>query len=839
MFQDIRLALRQLAAAKGFTITAMVTLALGIGANTGIFTLIHALMMKSLPVADPQRILRIGDGDNCCVLGGLQGRFSVYSYPLYRYLREHTPEFEAMSAFQAGLDKVGVRRAGANASEPFVDQFVSGNYFTLFGLRPFAGRLIAPADDARGAAPVAVMSYRVWQLHFGGDPSLIGAPFIIDGAPYTLIGIAPPGFFGAALRPDPPDFWMPLASEAAARGKNALLDQKASHWLYVFGLAKPGIQPARVEAEVNTELVQWLLANEPPATPRDRQNIEKQHIALVPGGAGLAEMRENYQHDLRLLVGITGLVLLIACANLANLQLARAAASAAQTSIRVALGAPRSRLIRQVLIESTVLAVAGGALGLFVAAQTAGLLIRMAFHGANYVPIDRTPSLPVLGFAFLLSVVTGVVFGIAPAWSASHADPAAVLHGVGRSASGRSTLPQRTLVVLQAALSLVLLAGAGLMVQTLRNLTGQHFGFQLEGTVVVDVNAGFSGYGPEKLAAVYGEIDRQLRQIPGIGNVALTLYSPMSGNNWQMGVTLEERPEQRGVSPSWDRVSGSFFDTIGARILRGRTFNERDTPDAPQVAVINQAFADQYFPNEDPMGKRFGLGGFRHRADYQIVGLVNTIRFRNPRGPGRPMFFLPMLQMSKSDWDDQAKARSNLIGSVLLRVSGQPQGLEVRIRRTLGAIDPNLTTLNVSPVSEQLDQLLAHERLLGTLAQVFGGLALILASVGLYGITAYSVARRTSEIGVRTALGATRAQVVRLILGGALAQAGIGIAVGIPAALAAGRLLAGQLFGVKASDPVILSAAAIMLGACAAVAGVIPAARASSVDPVRALRVDN
>ena len=839
MFHDIRLAVRQLAAAKGFTITAMVTLALGIGANTGIFTLVHTLMMKSLPVADPQRIIRIGDGDNCCVLGGLQGRFSVYSYPLYRYLREHTPEFEDMSAFQAGIDKVGVRRAGANVSEPFVDQFVSGNYFTLFGLRPFAGRLIAPSDDARGVAPVAVMSYRAWQQHFGGDPSIVGAAFIIEGAPFTVIGIAPPGFFGAGLRPDPPDFWMPLATEPATHVKNSLLDEKTDHWLYVFGRAKPGIHLARVEAEVNTELRQWLLANEPPATERDRQNIDKQHISLAPGGAGLAEMKENYQRDLRLLMGITGLVLLIACANLANLQLARGAAAAAQTSIRVALGAPRSRLIRQVLIESTVLAVAGGALGLLVAAETAELLIRMAFHGANYVPIDTAPSLPVLGFALLLSVATGVVFGMAPAWSASRADPAAALHGAGRSASGRSTLPQKTLVVLQAALSLVLLAAAGLMVQTLRNLTGQQFGFQMEGAVVVDVNAGFGGYAPAKLASIYGEIDRQLRQIPGIRNVALTLYSPMSGNNWQMGATLEERPQQRGVSPSWDRVSGSFFDTIGARILRGRTFDDRDTPDATHVAVINQAFADAYFPNEDPIGKRFGLGGLKHRADYQIVGVVNTIRFRNPRGPGRPMFFVPLLQMWKNEWDDNTKARSNLIESVLLRVGGRPPDLAPRIQRTLGAIDPNLTVLNVSPVSEQLGQLLSHERLIGTLAQVFGGLALILASVGLYGITAYSVARRTSEIGVRTALGATRAQVVRLILGGALAQAGIGIAVGIPAALAAGRLLADQVYGVKTSDPVILAVAIVVLGACAAVAGVIPAARASTVDPVQALRVNN
>ena len=838
MWNDLRFAARQLAAAKGFTITAVVTLALGIGATTGIFTLIYALMMKSLPVADPERIVRIGNGDNCCVLGGFQGDFSVYSYALYNYLREHTAEFEEVSAFQSGPDQVGVRRAGSNASDPFVDQFVSGNYFTLFGLHPFAGRLIEASDDVRGAPPVAVMSYRAWQQHYGGDRSIVGSTFIIEGAPFTIAGIAPPGFFGAALRPNPPDFWMPLAAEPATHGKNSLLDQRNSHWLYAFGRVRPGANPGPIEAKLNTELQQWLLANQPVVNDRDRAELPKQHITLVPGGAGVAEMREQYARDLRLLFGITGLVLLIACANLANLQLARGATSAAQTSIRVALGASRSRLMRLVLVESLLLAVVGGGLGLVVASQTASLLVRLAFHGATYVPIATAPSLPVLGFAFLVALVTGVLFGIAPAWSASRADPAAALHGAGRSGAGRSTLPQKSLVVLQAALSLVLLAGAGLMVRTLHNLTGQQFGFRMEGSMVVDVDAGFGSYAPEKLTGIYDEIDRQVRLIPGVRNVAMALYSPMSGNNWQMGATLEERPQTR-IGPSWDRVSASFFDTIGARILRGRGFDQRDTPTAPHVAVINEDFAKQYLKDEDPLGKRFGLGGIAHSTDYTIVGVVNTIRFRNPRGPGRPMFFVPLLQMSPKEWGDQTLARSNMIESILLQVNGAVPDLAPRLQRTLGAIDPNLTMLRVTPASDMLDRLLGHEHLIGALAQVFGGLALLLASVGLYGITAYSVARRTREIGLRTALGATRAQVVQMILKGALTQAGIGLAVGIPASLAAGRVLADQVFGVETSDPQILGVASAVLVVCAVAAGLIPALRASTVDPALALRAEN
>jgi predicted permease len=835
MGNDVRFALRQLAAAKGFTLTAVITLALGIGANTGIFTLIHGVLIKSLPVSDPATLLRLGDGDSCCVIGGSQGRFSVYSYPLYTYLRDHTPEIVDMAAFKSGIGKVGVRRAGETASDPYVDLFVTGNYFRLLGIRPYAGRMLEPSDDVRGAPPVAVMSYRLWRERYGADPSVLGSSFVIEGAPFTIVGIAPPGFFGAVVRPDPPDFWMPVATEPVAHGKNALLDVATNHWLYVFGRLKPGASREAVEAKLNVELRQWLHANE----TYDPTLFDKQTITLAPGGAGVDHLRFYYQRDLRLLIGITALVLLIACANLANLQLARGAANSAQTSIRVALGAPRSRLIRQTLIESTILSVAGGALGLIVAKQTASLLMHLSIRTATYVPIDATPSLPVLGFSFLLSVATGVAFGLAPAWTASRADPAAALHGAGRGGSGRSTLPQKSLVVVQAALSLVLLAGAGLMAQTLRNLTNQQFGFRLEGAMVASVNAGFGGYSPERLASAYGEIDRQMRQLPGVRDVSLALYSPMSGDNWQSGATLEERPNPR-INPSWDRVSPSFFDTIGARIVRGRNFDSRDTPGAMRVAVVNQTFAAQYFPNEDPIGKRFGLGGMENRADYTIVGVVNDVRFRNPRvlAP-RPTFFLPLLQMTNADWADKTKARSNVIRAVILRVDGAPADLATRVRRSLGGVDPNLTMLGLYSMPELLTQLVSHEQMLGVLAEIFGVLALALASIGLYGLTAYSVARRTSEIGVRSALGATRGGLVRLIVKGAMTQAAIGLLLGVPAALAAGRVLADQVYGVKTSDPWILAAAAAILALCAAIAGLIPAVRASGVDPVQALRVDN
>jgi len=837
MLHDIRLVFRQLFKTKGFTITAVLTLALGIGANTSIFTLVHAVMLRTLPVAAPEQLYRLGDSDNCCVIGGYQSRFSIFSYPLYSYLRDHTPEFGEMAAFQAGLARVGARRPGKDAvSEPSVEQFVSGNYFSMFGLKPFAGRLIDSDDDRRGAAPVAVLSYTAWQRRYGGDPSVIGGSFILDGTPVTIAGIAPPGFFGDTLRPNPPDFWLPLSVEPIAHGASALLDDaKTSHWLYIIGRVKPGAQPAAIQAKVNAELMQWMTENNPPRRESDRPAFLKQHISLAPGGAGIASMRENYARDLRLLIAVTGLVLLVACANLANLQLARGAGRSGEMAVRMALGASRARLVRLALIESLALAIAGGGAGLLVATELTGFLIRLAFGTAASLPIDSTPSLLVLGFAFFLSLVTGVVFGIAPAWSGSRADPASALRGAGRSTGNRVTLAQKSLVVVQTALSMVLIAGAGLMLQTLRNLTDQQFGYQSEGRLVINVHAGFGGYSPTKLGAIYTEIERRMKEIPGVRNASLSLYSPMEGNNWQSGVSVEERPGQI-YSPSWDRVSPEFFETIGSRILHGRMFDQRDAPDSTHVAVVNQAFVDRIFPKEDPIGKRFGLGDAPHRADYQIVGVVENIRFRNPRQPAPPMFFLPLLQMWPAEWSDTGKSRSNLIGNIELHVTGAATGLSPKLKQTLSEIDPNLTMLGLASLDEQLGNLLSHERLIARLAELFGLLALAVASVGLYGITAYSVAQRTNEIGIRGALGANRSDILGLILRGALGQAGVGLAIGIAGALAAGRVLADQLYGVQSYDLKILGGATLILMICACAAAVGPAWQGSSIDPARTLR---
>ncbi len=832
MIKDFRFAFRQLLQSKGFTATAVLTLALGIGANTAIFTLVHALMLRSLPVADPAQLYRLGDDDNCCVIGGYQSHFSIYSYPLYVSLRDHTPEFASMAGFQADHARVGVRR-GSGPSEPFTDEYVSGNYFTTLGVRPFAGRFFSGSDDRPGAAPVAVMSFRAWES-YAADPAMVGSTLIIEGSPITIAGIAPPGFFGDTLGPFPPDFWIPLGAEPYIRGRNSLLNANDQHWLYIIGRVKPGASIAAAESRLNGELHQWLLANDPPQGDSDRQRFDKQHLSVIPGGSGVASLKDNYAQDLRLLITITGLVLLIACANLANLQLARGTSQATQISVRAALGASRWTLLRQALTESVLLAIIGGAAGLLVATELASFLIGLAFPGVKYIPIDATPSLPVLGFAFLLSLVTGVVFGVAPAWSASRADPAVALRGAGRSAAGKTTLPQRSLVVLQASVSLVLLAGAGMMARTLSNLQNQWFGYNPNGRMVAHVNASLNGYAPEKIADIYRDLERELKQIPGVHNASLSLYSPMSGNNWQTGVSLEAHPDL-AFSPSWDRVTPSFFDTIGARMVAGRKFDERDRPGATHVAIVNQAFAKKAFPNEDPLGKRFG---FSHRADFQIVGVVENIRLRDLRHPTDPMFFLPLLQTEPKEWSDRGMARSNLIGDIELHVSGNVVGISGEIQRIFAQIDPNLTLLRLDTFDQMVEGRMLHAHLIARLIELLGALAALLACVGLYGITAYAVARRTGEIGIRAALGATRARVVRMILGGALGQIAIGLAFGIPGSWVAGKVLGSQLYGVRNGDPVILGGAALALVAAASLASFVPAWRASTIDPVRALRGD-
>ena len=522
LIQDTRFALRQLRNSPGFTITAVLTLALGIGANTAIFTLVHAVLLRNLPVADPKMLWRVGDKDDCCVNGGLTRNddYSLFSWELYKHLQSNTPEFEQLAAMQSYPWKMTVLRSGAGtAAQGVPASFVSGNYFETFGLQPFAGRLLTPADDVPGASPVAVISYQAWQRDYGSDKSVIGSTFLFKTYPVTIVGVAPVGFYGERMIESPANFYLPFSLEPIL-SQSPLLHAKGSNWVYVMGRVKPGTAIAPLQEKVSANLRQWLGENlDIYKKVEVKKHLDATHVVLTPGGAGIANMQGQYRSGLYLLLTISGLVLLIACANMANLVLVRSIGRASETSLRMALGAQRSRILRQMLTESLVLSVIGGVAGLAVAYGGRRCCCRWRFRIRRTCPFMPILRCQCLRSHFALTLVTGLVFGLAPAWITARAQPAEALRGSNRSTRGSASLLQRSLVILQASLSLVLLVGAGLLSKSLSRLEHQDFGFKTEDRIVIHMDPESAGYKPAQLQALYDAIGEKLHAIPGVQQV--------------------------------------------------------------------------------------------------------------------------------------------------------------------------------------------------------------------------------------------------------------------------------------------------------------------------------
>jgi predicted permease len=846
LVSDTRYALRQLRKSPGFTLTAVLTLALGIGANSAIFTLVQGILLRSLPVADPSRLYRIGDTDDCCVDGGFQnenGDFAIFSYDLYLHLLSAAPEYEQLAAVQAGQNTYYVRR-GETEPRDLHTEYVTGNYFSTLGIGAFSGRPLAASDDRPGAAPAVELSYASWQSDFGGDPSIIGSTIFIQTHPFTVVGVAPARFFGDRVTDSPPALWIPLNDEPVIEGSNSILHNGDSNWLYPIGRLREGVSIAALNDKLSASLRQFLYTRPVLIQFGIQSEIPKQHVVLSPGGGGIQNLQIETRQGLRLLMALAGVVLLIACANIANLLLARGTARRADVAVRMAMGAARSRLVRQMLTESILLAIIGGVAGLAIAYLGSDMILALAFPDARNIPIEASPSLPVLGFTFLISLATGAAFGIAPAWLSSHAQPAEVLRGVSRSTRDSSSLPQKTLVILQAALSVVLLAGAILMSRTLANLQNQNFGIQTANRYVLHFDPAGAGYTVDRLPALYRQIEDRFSALPGVAKVSLALYSPLEQDNWGEGIFVEGHPApapDQTAWATWDRVSPGFLDTIGVPVLRGRGITAQDTASSQPVAVVNQSFVKRFFPNEDPIGKHFGIDGMQYANSFEVVGVIADFKMNDPRSPAHRLYLRPLPQrfLGYKDLQDiTGETRSMFVASLILRLAGPQQDVEQTSRRTLASVDPNLTMTRFLRYDEQVAGNFTQERLIARLSSLFGGLALILACVGLYGVMSYFVARRTAEIGIRMALGATRRSVVGLVLRGALWQILIGLVLGIPAALYAGYLMKSLLYGVGSFDPAALVGAPIMLVLCATAAGTIPARRAATIEPMRALRTE-
>ncbi len=845
--QDLDYAFRQLRKTPGFTATVLLTLALGIGANSAIFTLVNAILLHNLPVIDPKTLIRIGDQDDCCVNGGWHdsGDYSLFATETYYVFKKNLPEFEELAAMESGYAwrPITVRRAGPQTvAKSVVGTFVSGNYFRVFGLTPAAGRLFVDGDDQKGAPITAVMSYDAWQQDYAGDPHVVGSAFYINTRPVTIVGVAPKGFYGDRIDTNPPKYFLPMNSMDEVIGAPYFNDPD-TQWAYIIGRVKPGTSLPALQAKVSALLKQEIAPLKTFTDQRAQKVLPRTHVVLTPGGGGIQNMQDGYKDHLKLLQWIAALVLLVACANIANLLLVRGMSRRAELSIRSALGAQRSRIVRQLLTESILLSGVGGLLGLAISYLGAHALLALAFPDQHSMPVTASPSPLVIGFAFALSLVTGILFGLAPALMAARTHPAEALRSNARTTSHGASFLQRSLVVLQAALSLVLLVAAGLFAESLNKAENVDMKLDATNRYIAHINPQAAGYKNTEVEPLYQAIVDRFHAIPGVMKVGLATYTPMEQNNWGSGVKVQgESDLNKGAS--WVKATPEYFDSVGTHVVMGRGFTRQDTLNAPPVALVNQEFVKQFFGKRNPIGHRFGFSGpskVTQDGAHEIVGVVEDTTYTSVYWKNHTMYFLPLTQRAgvTNDPDNPVEKDMSLYAGALVIQTAHPiPGFEKIVGDTLASINPNLTIVKFQTFQQQIDDRFIEERLIARLTSLFGLLALLLAAIGLYGVTAYTVVRRTPEIGIRMALGAARSHVIATVMRGAMLQAVAGLAIGIPVAIFCVRYVKSQLYEITSVNVPVMAVAIGVLVLSAAIAGIIPARRAASIDPVRALRIE-
>jgi predicted permease len=815
MIRDLRFGVRMLLKHKGFTLVAVLSLALGIGANTAIFSLIDAVLLKMLPVERPEQLYFIQNVGQRRTDGGAP------PYPCFELFRDQNQSFIGVAAFSGGGQRIRID----SQFEEVSSQIVSGNFFSLLGINALLGRTFGPADDAvpgRGGPDglLAVISYNYWTNRFGRDPAVIGKAVQLGADPVTIIGVTPPGFYGLVPGREF-NLWLPMMNAGVD-----LLGAREGWWFNAVGRVKPGVPLERARAELDTIFQSYMDGTSMNAEAR-REVFNR--IELRPASRGLNELRQQFSQPLRALMAIVALVLLIACANVANLLLARATARRKEFALRLALGANRFRLVRQVLTESLLLVSLGGLLGFLFARWGSAFLVNFVATGRGRVFINLPLDYRVLLFTAGVALLTGLIFGLVPALQATRIEPNSALKDSAGTSTRARTRFGKSLVVAQVALSLLLLVGAGLFVRTLHNLKTLDAGFRTEGVLTMWINPPGGAYPGERLAGLWKDVLARTERLPGVRSATLTTLSPLGSRDRGVRVEISGftagSDRDRGIR--LNQVSPGYFQTFGVSMAQGRSFSDADHETAPKVALLNEEAVRFYFGDRNPLGAHVRFGQREGlSAPYEIVGVVKDGRNRNLREADTRTIYLPITQ-----------ARDRLERLTLaVRAEGKPAELTGAIRNELRAIGPEIMLTNIATLNEQVDQSLMQERLVATLSLFFGLLALLLASIGLYGVMSYDVARRTQEIGIRMALGANANRVVRLVLRETLGWVVLGVALGLGAALATTSWVESMLFRLKPRDPLTIGVAALVLLVVAAIAGYLPARRAARVDPLVALR---
>jgi putative ABC transport system permease protein len=823
---DVRLAIRSLRSTPVVSIVAALSLALGIGANTAIFSLVNSLLLRTLPVADPTRLVVVNDA------GVRSPGIQSWTFAIWDNIRQRAQAFDGAFAF--GAPRFNLAQGG---EQQLVDGlYVSGQYFSTLGVPPLLGRTITEQDDVRGGGkdgPVAVISYAFWQRRFGAA-NAVGQSIAVERVPFTIVGIMPPEFFGSEIG-RAFDVAIPLGTEPLIRGQESNLDRRSSWWLTVMLRLKPGqslddgtaaLRGVQSQIRESAMPQDWL--------PRLQAGFLKEPFSLVPGASGTSVLRNRYQRPLLTILVVVALVLLVACANIANLLLARATARRHELSVRLALGAPRWRLARQLLVESLVLSMAGALLGLVFAAWGSRVLVAQLSTQVNRVVLELPLDWRVMGFTMAVSVATALLFGTAPAFRAARVDPIDAIKEHGRSAGGDGRVSISSgLVIAQVALSLVLVVAAGLFVRSFTGLTQVRLGFDREQILVVNVNALRSRVDPAERTALFQRLTDAVAGVPGVVRAAGSVVTPVSNSTWGFNVNVPGAPElpERDRNVLVNMVTPGWFATYGTRLLAGRDIDARDTATAPHVAVVNEAFVRRFFPGRNAVGGtiEYPSGTSQHTPPSLIVGVVEDAVYRNLREPIRPTLYQPLAQY------DATRLPLPSASISVRAAAGSPSLLSRSVASALTSMDRDLA-FTFRPLADQINASLIQERMVAMLSGFFGGLALLLAALGLYGVTSYAVSRRHAEIGIRIALGAAPSGVVRLVLTRVTALVAIGVAVGAGVSVWASKFVATLLFGLEPRDPATLVSAAVVLTAIGAIAGWVPAYRASRIDPAEVLR---